>query len=104
LLRVQLKVNLTVLRDTGSSTVFVHSNIVKDMTRTGRIKDICLADGTIRQCKEVWINTTSPYISGTIQALVLDVPFADLVIGNYVNTLIPKDFTHEAVEEKEKNR
>jgi len=96
--------SVTVLRDTGSSTLFLHSNIVKDVTRTGKIKDICFADGKTRQCEEVSINTTSPYISDTIQVLVLDVPFADLVIGNFVNTSIPKDCTPEAVEEKKKNR
>ena len=29
-----------------------------------------------------------PFVSGTVLALVLDTPIADLVIGNYVNTSI----------------
>ena len=57
------------------------------MERTGNIRDIWLADGSIRHCEEVWIDVNTPYISGLILTLVLDVPFADLVTGNYVNKI-----------------
>jgi hypothetical protein len=30
-----------------------------------------------------------PFISGDIVALILDTPFADLVVDNYVNTSVP---------------
>ncbi|CAC5398409.1 unnamed protein product [Mytilus coruscus] len=89
---------VSVLRDNGSSTVFVHGSLVEGMERTGKMKDIWLADGSVRNCEEVWINVTTPYISGSVLALVLDIPFADLVIGNYVNTSVPKDVCTEKVE------
>ena len=94
---------VSVLRDTGSSTVFVHSSIVNGMERTGRMKDIWLADGSVRHCEEVWIDVSTPYISGVVLALVLNIPFADLVIGNYINTSIPKDVCTEKIEKEGKN-
>ncbi|CAC5405556.1 unnamed protein product [Mytilus coruscus] len=94
---------VSVLRDTGSSTVFVHGSLVEGMERTGKMKDIWLADGSVRNFEEVWINVTTPYISGSVLALVLDIPFADLVICNYVNTSVPKDVCTEKVENDGKN-
>ncbi|CAG2185025.1 unnamed protein product [Mytilus edulis] len=60
---VEGKVNskpVSVLRDTGCSTVFVNQKFVD-----------------------------SDKFTGTVLALVLDTPFAELIIGNYVNTYIP---------------
>lgn len=75
---------VTVLRDTGSSSVFVHSKLVPRKPFKGRIKKIMLADGTCRDCNEVCVSIETPYLSGTVLALVLDMPMADLVIGNCV--------------------
>lgn len=55
---------------------------------TGQTRDICLADGTVKQCLEVYINVSTPYNSGDIIALILDTPFADLIVGNHVNTSV----------------
>jgi hypothetical protein len=89
---VEGKINnddVSVLRDTGCSTVFVHSKFTNTDHLTGHTRDICLADGTVKQCPEVYINVSTPFISGDIVALILDTPFADLVVGNYVNTSVP---------------
>ncbi|CAG2201924.1 unnamed protein product [Mytilus edulis] len=89
---VEGKVNskpVSVLRDTGCSTVFVNQKFVDSDKFTGKSRDICLADGSTRVCKEVWIDINTPFVSGTVLALVLDTPFAELIIGNYVNTYIP---------------
>ncbi|CAG2240481.1 unnamed protein product [Mytilus edulis] len=80
---------ISVLRDTGCSTVFVHSRFTNPDCLTGQTRDICLADGSVKQCPEVCINISTPYISGDIIALILDTPFADLIVGNYVNTSVP---------------
>ncbi|CAC5388230.1 unnamed protein product [Mytilus coruscus] len=80
---------ISVLRDTGCSTVFVHSRFTIPDFLTGQTRDICLADGTVKECPEVCINVSTPYISGDIIALILDTPFADLIVGNYVNTSVP---------------
>lgn len=78
---------VSVLRDAGSSTVFVHRKHVEPAKFTGEVRMISLADGTVR---EVWIDIVTPYITGTVLALVLESPFADLIVENLVNTSIPK--------------
>jgi hypothetical protein len=47
---------------------------------------ISLADGTVRECPEAWNNIVTLYITGTVLALVLESPFADLILGKLVNT------------------
>lgn len=78
-----------ILRDTGSSDVFVSEKFVKSDGRTGKTRDVVLADGTRRTCPEVWVHIDTPYISGTILALIMETPVADLVLGNQVDTTIP---------------
>ena len=51
---------VTVLRDTGCSTVFVRSNLVSDNQKTVRAKVITLADGTMRTCGEVVVDVKTP--------------------------------------------
>jgi hypothetical protein len=82
--------SVSVLRDTGSSTVFVHGKYVKPAKFTGEVRMISLANGIVRECPEAWINIVTLYITGTVLALVLESPFADLIVGNLVNTSIPK--------------
>jgi hypothetical protein len=62
---VEGKINnddVSVLRDTGCSTVFVHSKFTNTDHLTGHTRDICLADGTVKQCPEVYINVSTPFI------------------------------------------
>ena len=72
--------SVSVLRDTGSSTVFVHGKYVEPAKFTGEVRMISLADGTVRECQEAWIDIVTPYITGTVLALVLESPFADLIV------------------------
>jgi hypothetical protein len=46
--------DVSVLRDTGCSTVFVHSKFTNTDHLTGHTRDICLANGTVKQCPEVY--------------------------------------------------
>lgn len=99
---------VSVLRDTGCSTVFVNSKLVSDDEKTGRTKVITLADGTRRTCSEAIVSVKTPYISGKVHALCLDSPFADVIIGNNVSIVVPKEAapltmieTAETVDEKE---
>lgn len=99
---------VSVLRDTGCSTVFVNSKLVSDDEKTGRTKVITLADGTRRTCSEAIVSVKTPYISGKVHALCLDSPFADVIIGNNVSIVVPKEAeplsmieTAETVDEEE---
>ena len=82
--------SVSVLRNTGSLTVFVHGTYLEPAKFTGEVRMISLADGTVRECQEAWIDIVAPYITGTVLALVLESPFVDLIVGNLANTSIPK--------------
>ena len=82
--------SVSILRDTGRSTVFVHGKYAEPAKFTGEVRMISLADGTVRECPEAWNNIVTLYITGTVLALVLESPFADLILGKLVNTSIPK--------------
>ena len=84
--------HIFVLRDTGCSTVLIHS----------KRREICLADGTVKKYPEVRINITIPFISGDILALVLNTPFADLIVGNYINTSVPAECSQSVESEEQK--
>ncbi|MCG8044622.1 MAG: RNase H-like domain-containing protein [Candidatus Thiodiazotropha endolucinida] len=73
---------VTVLRDTGCTAIFISENLAEQKEVSGKEKDVILADGSTRKCKEVRIKLDTPYICGNVDALVMSNPFADLVIGN----------------------
>lgn len=67
-----------------------------------------MADGTRRTCSEAIVSVKTPYISGKVHALCLDSPFADVIIGNNVSIVVPKEAaplamieTAETVDEEE---
>ncbi|XP_052713999.1 uncharacterized protein LOC128187632 [Crassostrea angulata] len=77
----------TVLRDTGCSTVFVHSRLVEKEQMTGRGRKIILADGSEKQCQEACVEIDTPFIKGKLFALILDSPFADVILGNVIDKI-----------------
>ena len=74
--------NVKVLRDTGCTTVFISEALSNEGERTGKDQDVTLANGTTCRCPEVIIPVKTCYITGNVKALIMDNPFADLVIGN----------------------
>ena len=52
---------LSVLRDTGSSTVIVHGKYVEPAKFTGEVRMISLAEGTVRECQEAWFDISTLY-------------------------------------------
>ena len=79
----------SILRDTGSSSVFVHSKLVSASDKTGEATRIRLADGTCRECDEVCISLKTPFYTGKELAFELDIPFADVIVGNLVQRVEP---------------
>ena len=73
---------VTILRDTGCTAIFISEQLVDASMTSLHEKEVTLADGTVRKCKEVQVKIYTPYISGIVDALVMSNPFADLVIGN----------------------
>ena len=68
--------------------MFVHGNLVSKGSEYGNSRQITLADGTTRNCPEVWVEVKTPYLNGKVLALVLDTPFADMIVGDQAQTKI----------------
>lgn len=75
----------TVLGDNGCSTVFVHSRLVEKEQLTGRERKIILADGSEKQCQEACVEMDTPFVKSKLFALILDFPFADVILGNVMD-------------------
>ena len=86
----------SMLRDTGTTTIFVSDKIIPKEKIGIKKKEVTLANGDIQLCPEVKVHIESPYISATVDALVLNNPFADVVIGN-IGNLYPNQ-TSESVQ------
>ena len=73
---------VTVLRDTGCSTVVVRRSLVPDHKLTGREERCILIDGTVRRTPvaEIFVNT--PFYKGFTTAVCMKNPLYDLIIGN----------------------
>ena len=89
--------SVSMLRDTGATTIFVSDSVVNRDHMTMNKKEVTLANGDVQLCPEVRIHIESPYITGTIDALVLNNPFADVVVGNLGN-VYPTSETRESVQ------
>ena len=91
--------DVKVLRDTGSTTIFISEYVSKKGQKTGTWQNVTLADGSNLKCPEVLVQIETAYLSGKVKALIMKNPFADLVIGNvgYIQNEKNKDF-FQAVE------
>jgi len=73
---------VTVLRDTGCSTVVVRRSLVTDQQLTGREEQCILIDGTVRRTPVAEIDVTTPFFTGRITAVCMRDPLYDLIVGN----------------------
>lgn len=73
---------VSVLRDTGCSSVVVKSEFVKQNDYTGEKRCYVLIDGTVRKVPVANIDVDTPYFSGVVKALVMKNPVYDLILGN----------------------
>ena len=73
---------VSVLRDTGCSTVIVKKSLVDEGAYTGYSQKCVLMDGTVRKFPVAMIKVRTPILSGEIRALCVDSPVYDLIIGN----------------------
>ena len=71
-----------VLRDTGCTTVCMSKEFAKKLgLKSNDEKLITLANGSECICHETEIDLDSPYLTGTVMALIMDCPVADIIIG-----------------------
>lgn len=74
--------HVTVLRDTGCSRVVVKRALVGDKDMTNDFRHCVLIDGTVRKVPIARILVDTPYFRGPVDALCMENPLYDLIIGN----------------------
>ena len=74
-----------VLRDTGCSSVIVRKSLINPSDFTGKQKSMMMVDRTIIRVPTARCHITTPMFTGVIdEALCLDNPICELIIGNIV--------------------
>ena len=82
-----------VLRDTGCTGVIVKRNLVSENQFIGKECGVTLINDSQQKCPVARINIDCPFFRGITDALCIDDPAHDLVIGNIEGSKFP-DMTH----------
>ena len=82
-----------VLRDTGCTGVVVRRSLVSDGQMLNKQSGVTLINNYKQKCPVAHINIDCPFFRGTTDALCIDDPAHDLVIGNIEGSKFP-DMTH----------
>ena len=82
-----------VLRDTGCTGVVVRRSLVSDGQMLNKQSGVTLINNYKQICPVACIKIDSPFFRGTTDALCIDDPAHDLVIGNIEGSKFP-DITH----------
>ncbi|KAJ8021889.1 hypothetical protein HOLleu_39214 [Holothuria leucospilota] len=83
------KTHVSVLRDSGCSTVVVRKSLVLTEQLTGDTKRCILLDGSVRIIPVAVIEVDTPFSTGKEEALSMENPLYDLVLGNIVGVRNP---------------
>jgi len=73
---------VSVLRDTGCSTVVIKRCLVNDEQLTGAEETCVLIDGTVRKTPVAEVDINAPYYKGRVRAVCIRNPLYDVIIGN----------------------
>ena len=84
---------IRVLRDTGCTGVVVRRSLVSDGQMLNKQSGVTLVNNYKQRCPMARINIDCPFFRGTTDALCIDDPAHDLVIGNIEGSKFP-DMTH----------
>ena len=82
-----------VLRDTGCTGVVIRRSLVSDGQMLNKQSGVTLINNYNQRCPMARINIDCPFFRGTTDALCIDDPAHDLVIGNIEGSKFP-DITH----------
>ena len=82
-----------VLRDTGCTGVVVRRSLVSDGQMLNKQSGVTLINNYKQRCPMARINIDCPFFRGSTDALCIDDPTHDLVIGNIEGSKFP-DMTH----------
>ena len=84
---------IRVLRDTGCTGVVVRRSLVSDGQMLNKQSGVALINNYKQRCPMARINVDCPFFRGSTDALCIDDPAHDLVIGNIEGSKFP-DMTH----------
>jgi len=73
---------VSVLRDSGCSTIVVKRDLVEDSQLTGKDTVCVLIDGTIRRTPLAKIHIDTIYYKGDVEAVCMRNPLYELIVGN----------------------
>ena len=76
------KKTVSVLRDKGCTMAAIKKNFVQDHQLTGEETPCVLIDGTQRKFPLAKVDVDTPYYTGQVEAMVMDNPIYDLILGN----------------------
>ena len=96
-----LEKNVSVLRDTGCSSIVVKRSLVNDCNLTGNEHMAVLIDGIVRRFPIATTHVDTPYYTGNVEAMSMEQPIYDLIIGNKQNARSPQDPATEWKEKQE---
>jgi len=74
--------DVTVLTDTGCSTIVVKRKLVSDDKLTGKMVVCVMIDGTARRYPEARVDIETQYLSGTVNAVCMAKPLYDVIVEN----------------------
>ena len=80
---------LSVLRDSGCSSAVVKQSLVDPKQMTGKYKHCVLIDGTVKRVEVAKIYVDTPFNEGELEALCMENPIYDLIIGNIAGVQDP---------------
>ena len=80
-----------VLRDSGCSSVVICRSVCLPEECTGEVWSCLMMDGHVTETPVVKKKVNTPYFIGEVEALAMENPPYDLVIGNIPNAREPSD-------------
>ena len=80
-----------VMRDSGSEASVVSKAFVNPFQYTGENKSCLMSDRTVRNVPTAIVDIDCPYYVGRVEAVVMDTPIYDLIIGNIEGAREPDD-------------
>jgi len=90
---------VSLLRDTGCSTVVIKRCLVNDEQLTGAEEICVLIDGTVRKTPVAEVEINTPYYKGKVRAVCMRNPLYDLIVGNIPGVKMEEEIaeTHAVV-------
>ena len=84
-----------VLRDTGCTGVIVRASLCKTEDFTRMVKACMMLNGMVTTAPVVKIEVKTPFYSGKLEALAMESPIVDLIIGNISGAKAPSETEHK---------